>query len=70
MRRRRFLAPSTGFVGSATLAGRLSSLGFETESAWRDPPLVDDRPDAVYYPAIVEGMGMYETAEPTATSSR
>lgn len=40
-------------------SGCLSTLGFETQSAWRDPPLVQDRPDAVYYPAVVEGMGMY-----------
>jgi len=43
------------------VSGCLSRLGFETQSVWRDPPLVTDRPDAVYYPAIVEGMGMYET---------
>lgn len=41
------------------LSGCLDQLGFETQSAWRDPPLVKNRPDAVYYPAIVEGMGMY-----------
>ena len=63
MRRRRFLHRSAGLAGSVALAGCLGSLGFQTESAWRDPPLAEDRPDAVYYPAIVEGMGMYGMAE-------
>ncbi|MFB6195573.1 MAG: iron transporter [Haloplanus sp.] len=58
MDRRRFLRTGAG-LASGLLAG---CLGFETQSAWRDPPLVEDRPDAVYYPAIVEGMGVYGTA--------
>ncbi|MEF8853486.1 MAG: iron transporter [Haloarculaceae archaeon] len=54
MRRREFLA---GGVAAATagLAGCRSM--FETRSA-RSPPLVSDRPDAVYYPTHVEGMQM------------
>ncbi|ADQ66681.1 fe2+ transport protein [Halogeometricum borinquense DSM 11551] len=51
-----------GTLGTGTLvgtAGCLDTLGFETQSAWRDPPLVEDRPDAVYVPAITEGMKMY-----------
>ncbi|WP_323192132.1 iron transporter [Halostella sp. PRR32] len=63
MKRRRFLTRTAALVSGGTLAGCLSSFGFETESAWRDPPLVDDRPDAVYYPAIVEGMGTYGMTE-------
>lgn len=61
MERRRFLQSATGLAGVAGLSGCLQRLGFETQSAWRDPPLVEDRPDGVYYPAIVEGMGVYET---------
>lgn len=61
MRRRRFLTQSAGLVGGVTLAGCTSL--FETESAWRDPPLVDDRPNAVYYPATVEEMERYGMAE-------
>ena len=63
MRRRRFLHRSVGLAGSVAVVGCLESLGFQTESAWRDPPLVEDRPDAVYYPAVVEEMGMYGMAE-------
>ncbi|CQH65100.1 uncharacterized protein HHUB_6060 (plasmid) [Halobacterium hubeiense] len=61
MDRRRFLKTTGGLVGVAGVSGCLQRLGFETQSAWRDPPLVEDRPDGVYYPAIVEGMGVYET---------
>ncbi|WP_269073670.1 iron transporter [Halobacterium sp. KA-6] len=61
MDRRRFLKTTSGLVGVAGVSGCLQRLGFETQSAWRDPPLVEDRPDGVYYPAIVEGMGVYET---------
>ncbi|MFC7198095.1 iron transporter [Halospeciosus flavus] len=61
MDRRRFLKTAGGLVGVAGVSGCLRRLGFETQSAWRDPPLVEDRPDGVYHPAIVEGMGMYET---------
>ena len=59
MRRRTFLQGGVGLAGGMALSGCLGRLGFETQSAWRDPPLVADRPNAVYYPAIVEGMGMY-----------
>ena len=41
---------------AATAGGCLSRVGFEPTSAWRDPPVVVDRPDAVYIPAIIEGM--------------
>ena len=63
MKRRQFLKGGVGLSGGALLSGCLQSLGFETQSAWRDPPLVEDRPDAVYYPAVVEGMGMYGTTK-------
>lgn len=59
MRRRAFLLATTS-VGSA-LAGCLGRLGLQTQSAWRDPPLVENRPQAVYYPAITEGMATYGT---------
>lgn len=58
MRRRAFLAVA---AGTAATAGCLETLGLRTQSAWRDPPLVNDRPRAVYYPAVTEGMGMYGT---------
>ena len=41
----------------ATTAGCLSSLGFEEGSA-RAPPVVENRPDAVYHPTHNEGMKM------------
>ena len=63
MKRRQLLKSGAGLTGGVLLSGCLESLGFETQSAWRDPPLVEDRPDAVYYPAIVEGMGMYGTTK-------
>lgn len=61
MRRRTYLA-RTGTVtavAASALAGCLERLGFEEESAWRNPPLVEDRPDAVYVPAAKEEMGNY-----------
>ncbi len=56
--RRAFLG-SVAAGGVAGTAGCLGALGFSRESAWRDPPVVEDRPDAVYVPAITEGMGTY-----------
>jgi hypothetical protein len=54
MRRRAFLAAGGAALGAAT-AGCQSLL--ETGST-RSPPLVDDRPEAVYVPTHVEGMEM------------
>ncbi|WP_306058930.1 DUF7350 domain-containing protein [Natronococcus wangiae] len=53
-----------GAAAACTLgaAGCLERLGFEEESAWANPPLVEDRPDAVYLPAGAEEMGAYGTA--------
>ncbi|RLM57137.1 iron transporter [Halobellus sp. Atlit-31R] len=51
-----------GSVATGTLlgtAGCLQTLGFQRQSAWRDPPLAEDRPDAVYVPAVIEGMQTY-----------
>ncbi|SEO97821.1 hypothetical protein SAMN04487948_109117 [Halogranum amylolyticum] len=50
--------------GLGSVAGCLG--GFETQSAWRDPPLVENRPSAVYVPAVTEGMKLYgqKTAGP------
>ncbi|MFC6875025.1 DUF7350 domain-containing protein [Halobellus marinus] len=56
--RRAFLG-SLAAGGLLSTAGCLGALGFQRESAWRDPPLAEDRPDAVYVPAVTEGMGMY-----------
>jgi hypothetical protein len=60
MRRRRFLA-ATGTALSLSTAGCLGL--FETETATtRAPPLVENRPDAVYVPSHIEGMEMAGTA--------
>lgn len=63
MRRRRLLSSGLGASTTLSFSGCLGQLGFETQSAWRDPPLVENRPDAVYYPAIIEEMGMYGVTE-------
>lgn len=60
MDRRGFLHLA-GVGGTLTLAGCLDRLGFEEQSAWRDPPLVTNRPNAVYHPASAEDMGIYGT---------
>jgi hypothetical protein len=57
MRRRTFLAAGAG-TASATLAG-CSGL-FPTQAAGA-PPVLEDRPDAVYFPTHVEGMQMAGT---------
>jgi len=47
-------------------------VGFEPTSAWRDPPIAADRPDAIYIPAIIEGMrpvGMVEVGPLTVMVS-
>ncbi|MGQ3414304.1 DUF7350 domain-containing protein [Natrinema sp. LN54] len=64
MNRRGFLrgAAGIGAVGAAGLAGCLERLGFEEESAWANPPLVENRPDAVYLPSSREEMRSYGTA--------
>ncbi|WP_266081037.1 iron transporter [Haladaptatus caseinilyticus] len=59
MHRRTFLQSGTALTGGVISTGCLESLGFRTESAWRDPPIVENRPNAVYYPAYIEGMEMY-----------
>ena len=58
--RRRFLATTGSLLGVAATAGCLSELGFEEESV-RAPPLVEDRPDAVYHPTHNEAMEMVGT---------
>ncbi|WP_049972245.1 twin-arginine translocation signal domain-containing protein [Haladaptatus cibarius] len=63
MNRRTFLRTGTALAGGTALTGCLESLGFRTQSAWRDPPIVENRPDAVYYPAYMEGMEMYGMAK-------
>jgi hypothetical protein len=54
MDRRSFLRTGLGLAGVTASAGCLSGL-FETRSALA-PPLVEDRPSAVYYPTHREGM--------------
>lgn len=58
MDRRSFLRTSFGLAGTATVTGCLGL--FETRSALA-PPLVENRPDAVYYPTHKEGMKMVGT---------
>jgi len=62
MNRRRFLQTSVG-IATVASAGCLSSLGFETTTARAAPPLLEDRPDAVYVPTHVEGMAMAGMAD-------
>ncbi|MFC7141100.1 iron transporter [Halosimplex aquaticum] len=59
MYRRRFLA--AGVAAASVGAAGCRSM-FQTRSA-RAPPLVEDRPDAVYVPTHVEGMEMVGTAD-------
>ncbi|QCC46937.1 DUF7350 domain-containing protein [Halobellus limi] len=61
-RTRRAFLGSVAAGGLLGTAGCLETLGFQRQSLWRDPPLAEDRPDAVYVPAVTEGMGMYGTA--------
>ena len=60
MDRRAFLAGTAG-TAALGLAGCLDR--FETRSAWEQPPLVEDRPDAVYLPPAIEQMGTYGVHE-------
>ncbi|MGB9986277.1 DUF7350 domain-containing protein [Salarchaeum japonicum] len=61
MNRRRFLA-AAGAASTAGLAGCLDALGFGRQSSAYAPPLVEDRPNAVYYPTHVEGMKSFGMA--------
>jgi hypothetical protein len=63
MQRRDALRASAGLLGGTALTGCLGALGLETQSAWRDPPLPSNRPNAVYYPSVVEGMSTYGIAK-------
>ncbi|WP_256289037.1 iron transporter [Halobellus inordinatus] len=56
---RRALLGSVATGALLGTAGCLQTLGFQRQSAWRDPPLAEDRPDAVYVPAVIEGMETY-----------
>ena len=52
---RRDVLRLSGLVATGSLAG--CSL-LETQQVGRSPPLVENRPDAVYYPSHIEGMHM------------
>ncbi len=56
MNRRTFLHGGAGVAAAASVAGCLDGLLGSDES--REPPLIEDRPDAVYVPTHVEGMEM------------
>jgi hypothetical protein len=58
MNRRTLLRTGMGAGVTASLGGLAGCLGLlETRSA-RSPPVLEDRPDAVYFPTHVEGMAM------------
>jgi len=57
MDRRRFVA-ALGAAGAAGLAGCTGNLFQVRSSPTRNPPVPENRPDAVYYPSHVEGMEM------------
>ncbi len=59
MRRRGFLRAA----GSAGVAGIAGCGGFRLQSANRAPPLVENRPSAVYFPTHIEGMAMIDTTK-------
>lgn len=48
--------------GALSVAGCLERLGFEEQSAWDVPPMVEGRPNAVYMPPSIEEMGTYGQA--------
>ncbi len=56
---RRTVLRSSAAVGVLGVAGCLERLGFEEQSAWETPDMVEDRPDAVYMPPASEEMGIY-----------
>jgi len=60
MNRRRLLT-ATGTAAALSTAGCLGLFETETQSTRGEPPLVEDRPDAVYVPSHVEGMEMADT---------
>jgi len=62
MNRRRFLHVGGGLVATASTTGCLSGLGFRTRTVGGAPPVVANRPDAVYVPSHVEGMKVVGTA--------
>jgi hypothetical protein len=57
--RRQFLAG----VGTAAVGAIAGCAGFSTTTYSSEPSLVENRPDAVYVPSHVEGMGMVGMAE-------
>ena len=63
MRRRDFLRTGVGFAGSAAIAGCTGLFETRSASALEEPPLVENRPNAVYYPTHFEGMVMADMAD-------
>ncbi len=59
---RRTLLRAAAVAGTIGVAGCLERLGFEEQSAWDTPNMVEDRPDAVYMPPASEEMGVYGQA--------
>jgi hypothetical protein len=59
MKRRSVLRAGVTLASSAVVAGCLQT----EQRSVRSPPMVENRPDAVYYPSHVEGMTMVGTGE-------
>lgn len=62
MQRRDFLRTGVGIGGAAILAGCTDLVETRPASAFSEPPLVENRPDAIYYPTHIEGMEMASMA--------
>ena len=62
MQRRDFLRAGIGIVGVSTLAGCTDLVETRSVSTFEEPPLVKNRPDAVYIPTHIEGMEMVSMA--------
>ena len=60
MNRRTFLRTGAGLTSTVGLAGCLG--GILKTQPYSEPPVVENRPDAVYYPSHIEGMKMAVTA--------
>lgn len=62
MQRRRYIAACLGTTAAAGLAG-CAALGIETREIRSTPPVLEQRPDAVYFPTHVDGMKMVGKGE-------
>ena len=65
MDRRTLLRATVGLAGGMSLAGCAGL--FSVEQGFSEPPVVEDRPAAVYYPSHTEGMEMVGTSTADGT---